>query len=80
MFYLRIVKAIVRWVNILQSLPALLLGHIKRIFITRFAKHAVNRRDDLFSKFTAELNVHAAACHVGGDGHCAKRACARNDL
>ena len=44
------------------------------------AQHAAHRRKYFLSDLATQFNVHPAACHVRGDGHCAKSARACNDL
>ena len=64
------------------SVPAILYKDqsgtlVKRVGVTGFAEHAVDSRDNFLRQFAAEFNIHAAPCHVGGDGHRAERARAR---
>ena len=78
--YFCIVKTIVGWVHILQCLTAFFSGHIERVVITCLAQNAVHGSDDLFSQFAAKFDIHTAPCHIGSNGHGAKRASIGNDL
>ena len=79
-FDLGFMESVLGWIHFLQSLASFFQRHVERIIITRPAQNPVDGRDDFFGQFAAELDIHAAARHVRGDGHRAECACARNDL
>ena len=55
-------------------------GHVIRVGIAGPASAPVDRGQNLFGQLTAQLDIHTAASHVGGDGHRAKRAGSGDDL
>ena len=62
-----------------QGLAALLVGHIVGI-IFRAVQHADHAGQHILGEFAAQLDVDAAAGHIGGDGDHAEGTGAGNDL
>ena len=67
-------------IDLEQRLAAFFDGHIEGFGEAGAAEDAVHGRDDLLGDLAAELDIHATAGHVGGNGDRSKGACAGDDL
>ena len=75
-FLLALVQLGIQCFDCLQTLRH---GHVVGVGVGFLRQHLVDLREQSFGKFTAQLDVHATASHVGGNRHGSKRACASDD-
>jgi len=78
--YRLLVDAVILERKFFQFTAAGIVVQIVGICHTGLLQHADHVGQHFLVQFTAELDIHSTACHIGGDGHRAKSAGFGDDL